>query len=123
MTKGRVGLPLRTAVLDKGWVQLMGGDDAVIRGARICYRSEAKSPGADERLIRRLMASEPKHNTVFEHATFRFACKCPLFVARQWLRHRIGTFNGQGRLYCTAAREYYVPEDEPAEEEPAEGSE
>lgn len=112
-----VELPLRKEVLDKGWVQLeefMGGDQAVIRGARICYQSEARTPDADVRLIRRLMASEPKHNTVFEHAVFRFGVKCPLFVARQWLRHRIGTFNEKSLRYCLAEREYYVPEDEMA---------
>ena len=102
-------------MLDKGWVQiedLMGGDDAVVRGARICYQSVARTPEADARLIHRLMASDPKHNTVFEHATFRIACKCPLFVARQWLRHRIGTFNEKSLRYCAADREYYVPSGE-----------
>jgi len=103
---------LRRSVLDKGWVRLeeqMGGDDAVIRGARICYQSEARNPEADVRLIRRLMSSEPKHNTVFEHAVFRFFVKCPLFVARQWMRHRIGTFNEKSLRYCIADRDYYVP--------------
>ena len=80
--------PIKLPVLDKGYVGLeefMGGDAAVIRGARICYQSVAKTPDADERLIRRLMRSEPKHNTVFEHAVFRFHVKCPIFVARQWM--------------------------------------
>lgn len=107
----------RETVLDKGYVQLeeyMGGDQAVIRGARICYQSVAKDAEADKRLIRRLMASEPKHNTVFEHATFRFGVKCPLFVARQWMRHRICTFNEKSLRYCAADREYYVPEGRPA---------
>jgi thymidylate synthase (FAD) len=111
---------LRLPVLDKGWIQLeewMGGDAAVIRGARICYQSEAKTPGADERLIRRLMASEPKHNTVFEHAVFRFGVKCPLFVARQWMRHRICSFNEKSLRYCLAEREYYVPQGELPEKE------
>jgi thymidylate synthase (FAD) len=102
----------RTPVLDHGWVQLedwMGGDEAVIRGARICYQSEAQAPEADERLIRRLMRSEPKHNTVFEHAVFRFGVQCPLFVARQWMRHRICTFNERSLRYCLADRTYYTP--------------
>jgi thymidylate synthase (FAD) len=106
-------LPIRVAVLDKGWLQLeemMGGDDAVIHGARICYQSTAKTVQADVRLIERLMASTPRHHTVFEHAVFRFGCKCPLFVARQWMRHRICTFNEKSLRYCIAAREYYVPE-------------
>ena len=87
----------------------MGGDEAVVRGARICYQSASDSAEADARLIRRLMASEPKHNTVFEHAVFRFGVKCPLFVARQWMRHRIGSFNEKSLRFCTADREYYVP--------------
>ncbi len=102
----------RIAVLDKGWVQLeefMGGDAAVIRGARICYGSQARDPAADVRLIQRLMKSEPKHNTVFEHAVFRWGAKCPIFVARQWMRHRIGSFNERSLRYCVASREYYVP--------------
>jgi thymidylate synthase (FAD) len=105
-------LPGRIAVLDRGWVQLedlMGGDDAVVRGARICYQSTASSPDADTRLIWRLMGATPRHNTVFEHAVFRFGVKCPLFVARQWLRHRICTFNEKSLRYCIADREYYVP--------------
>jgi len=102
-------------VLDKGYVQLeeyMGGDEAVIRGARICYQSAAKDPEADRRLIARLMGSEPKHNTVFEHAVFRFGVKCPIFVARQWMRHRICSFNEKSLRYCMAEREYYIPQDE-----------
>lgn len=95
----------------------MGGDAAVIRGARICYQSEPKGANSDTRLIRRLMSSQPAHNTVFEHAVFRFGVKCPIFVARQWLRHRIGTFNEKSLRYCLAQREYYVPPD--AEVDPA----
>ena len=115
----QLDLPLRMPVLDHGWVQLedvMGGDSAVIRGARICYQSTARTPAADVRLIRRLMASEPKHNTVFEHAVFRFGVKCPLFVARQWMRHRICSFNEKSLRYCIASREYYVPSGHPSGE-------
>jgi thymidylate synthase (FAD) len=110
----------RIQVLDKGWVQLeecLGGDEAVIRGARICYQSHSKTAEGDARLIRRLMKSEPKHNTVFEHAVFRWGVKCPLFVARQWMRHRIGSFNERSLRYCVAAREYYVPTDERLKDE------
>jgi len=106
----------RIQVLDRGWVQLedcMGGDAAVIHAARICYQSRARSDDG-ARLIRRLMSSEFKHNTVFEHAVFRWGIKCPIFVARQWMRHRIGSFNEKSLRYCAAAREYYVPSDGPA---------
>jgi len=103
----------RLPVLDHGWVQLedwMGGDSAVIRGARICYQSQARTPNSDARLIRRLLRSEPKHNTVFEHAVFRFGVQCPIFVARQWMRHRICTFNEKSLRYCLADRLYYIPD-------------
>ncbi|MHB9033662.1 MAG: FAD-dependent thymidylate synthase [Anaerolineae bacterium] len=99
-------------VLDKGWVRLeehMGADNAVIRAARICYQSVSKSEEADVRLVRRLLSSSPKHNTVFEHSVFRFNVKCPIFVARQWMRHRICSYNEKSLRYCTADREYYVP--------------
>jgi len=102
----------RVEVLDKGWVQLedmLGGDAAVLRGARICYQSVARSAEDDVRLIRRLMRSDPKHNTVFEHAVFRWGVRCPIFVARQWMRHRIGSFNEKSLRYCIAERSYYVP--------------
>lgn len=106
----------RRPVLDKGYIELeewMGGDDVVIRAARICYQSTARTPGADERLIRKLLRSEPKHNTVFEHAAFRWHVKCPIFVARQWMRHRVGSFNELSLRYCIAERCYYVPADVP----------
>jgi len=116
MVPDNCGPSRRIGVLDKGWVQLedcMGGDQAVIRGARICYQSEALNAESDVRLIRRLMQSDPKHNTVFEHAVFRWGVKCPIFVARQWMRHRIGSFNEKSLRYCVADRDYYVPADEP----------
>jgi thymidylate synthase (FAD) len=108
-----VELPIKIDVLDKGFMcleDLMGGDGAVVRGARICYQSTAQSAEADERLIRRLMQSTPRHNTVFEHAVFRWGVKCPIFVARQWMRHRIASYNEKSLRYCAADREYYVPE-------------
>ena len=110
----------RIAVLDKGWLQLeerMSGDAAVIRGARVCYQPNARHSEADVRLIRRLIRSGAKHNTVLQHAVFRWGVKCPLFVARQWMRHRICSFNEKSLRYCLASREYYVPQDEPCREE------
>ncbi len=104
----------RLPVLDKGFIQLeewMGGDVAVIRAARICYQSIAKSPEADERLIRREIRRKPSVNTIFEHSVFRWYVKCPIFVARQWFRHRIGSYNEMSLRYCLAQRDYYVPAD------------
>ncbi|MDI7275616.1 MAG: FAD-dependent thymidylate synthase [Anaerolineae bacterium] len=110
----------RLPVLDKGFIELeewMGGDAAVARAARICYQSEARSPGADERLIRRELKREPKVNTIFEHAVLRWHVRCPIFVARQWIRHRIGSFNELSLRFCVAERAYYVPADEAGVEE------
>lgn len=102
-------------VLDKGFIELeemMGGDPAVVNAARICYQTYQAKGGndeADKHLINHLMAATPKHNTVFEHAVFRFRVKAPIFVARQWMRHRIGVFNEKSLRYCTANREFYIP--------------
>jgi len=102
----------RRDVLDHGYIELkevMGGDSACVAGARICYQSEADNGTKDERLIQRLMVSG--HGTPFEHAVMHWRVKCPLFISRQWLRHRMGSFNEKSLRYCVADREYYVPED------------
>lgn len=99
-------------VLNKGSVILleqMGGDQAVIRNARRCWRSESKSENADRQLLRHLIKAG--HKTPFEAMVFTFDVKAPLFVARQWFRHRIGSFNEESLRYCIALREYYVPVD------------
>jgi len=109
----RVGLIAPRAVLDKGLVvcdDVLGSDRTIIDAARFCYQSEG-TPDTDRKLLQRLVVSRPAHNTVFEHVVFRFRVKCPIFVARQWMRHRIGTFNEKSLRYCTASPEYYVPSD------------
>ncbi len=106
----------RLPVLDRGFIELeewMGGDAAVVRAARICFQSTAKSPEADERLIRSELRREPRVNTIFEHSVFRWYVQCPIFVARQWMRHRICSYNERSQRYCTAERAYYVPADVP----------
>ncbi len=104
-------MPNKINVLDSGYVALvdsMGGDKAVIEGARRCYMSEPQGESADSKLIRHLIAKD--HGTPFEHAYFRFDVKCPIFVARQWIRHRIGTYNEMSLRYCLAKRDFYTPE-------------
>lgn len=86
----------------------MGGDKAVIEAARRCYMSEPQGGPADSKLIRHLILKD--HGTPFEHAYFRFDVKCPIFVARQWIRHRIGTYNEMSLRYCLAKRDFYTPE-------------
>lgn len=98
-------------VLNHGFVRLvesMGGDAAVVRNARRCWRSEAKTENADRQLLRHLLKAG--HKTPFEAMVFTFDVKTPLFVARQWFRHRIGSYNEESLRYCIAQREYFVPD-------------
>jgi thymidylate synthase (FAD) len=65
---------------------------------------------SDEGLIRFLMRD--RHGTPFEHNSFRFHIRTPLFVAREWFRHRIGSFNEFSMRYARATEEFYIPEPE-----------
>lgn len=98
-------------VLNAGYVELvewMGGDKAVVRNARRCWQSEDRStPEKDRKLIRMLL--DKQHLTPFEAMVFTFDVKAPLFVARQWFRHRMGSFNEVSLRYCEANPEFYVP--------------
>ena len=102
---------IKQDVLNAGYVRLveyMGGDESVIRNARRCWRSEDKSnERSDRNLIRHLLREG--HMTPFETMVFTFDVKCPIFVARQWMRHRIGSFNEESLRYCVAEREYFIP--------------
>ena len=102
---------IKQDVLNAGYVRLveyMGGDKSVIRNARRCWRSEDKSTEkSDRNLIRHLLRKG--HMTPFEAMVFTFDVKCPIFVARQWMRHRIGSFNEESLRYCVANEEYFVP--------------
>ena len=103
---------IKQDVLNAGYVRLveyMGGDESVIRNARRCWRSENKSnEESDRNLIRHLLRKG--HMTPFEAMVFTFDVKCPIFVARQWMRHRIGSFNEESLRYCVAEGEVYVPD-------------
>jgi len=102
---------IKQDVLNAGYVKLveyMGGDESVIRNARRCWRSEGKSSEeSDRNLIRHLLREG--HMTPFETIVFTFDVKCPIFVARQWMRHRIGSFNEESLRYCVAERDYFIP--------------
>ena len=81
----------KVPVLDKGYVHLLdyiGGDERILDAARVSTGAKP-DPDRDRRLIFFLM--ENKHGTPFEHVVFQFVIKCPIFVARQWLRHRIAS--------------------------------
>jgi len=98
-------------VLDHGFVRLddaMADDLSVVNGARVSFaRRVDEMDGADEGLIRFLMRE--RHGTPFEHNAFRFHIRTPIFVAREWFRHRIGSFNEFSMRYARATDEFYVP--------------
>lgn len=99
-------------VLDKGFVDLveyMGGDRGVIQAARVCYRSNGLSDQEkDKKLVNYLMSND--HLSPFEHSVFKFHVKAPLFVARQWFRHRSSSYNETSQRYAVVQNEFYFPE-------------
>jgi thymidylate synthase (FAD) len=98
-------------VLDHGFVRLdaaMADDLSVANAARVSFaRRKTELDEADEGLIRFLMRD--RHGTPFEHNAFRFHIRTPIFVAREWFRHRIGSFNEFSMRYARATDEFYVP--------------
>ena len=98
-------------VLDKGFLRLvdfMGGDLAVVQAARVSMGQESKGPERDQLLIDYLLGH--KHETPFEHSVFKFHVKCPLFVARQWFRHRLASYNEISGRYTEMEYEFCLPE-------------
>lgn len=102
-------------VLDHGYVELeqaIGGDHSVVAAARrsrhVRWKDAAKGPEADARFISRLMRK--RHGTPFEHNLFTFAVSAPLFVFREWHRHRIASYNELSGRYAKLERIYYIPE-------------
>jgi len=98
-------------VLDHGFVRLdgvMASDLSVANGARVSFaRRKDELDESDEGLIRFLMRD--RHGTPFEHNSFRFHIRCPIFVAREWMRHRVGSFNEFSMRYAKATDDFYVP--------------
>ena len=98
-------------VLDHGFVRLddaMADDLSVVNGARVSFaRHKEEMDDSDEGLIGFLMRA--RHGTPFEHNSFRFHIRTPIFVAREWFRHRIGSFNEFSMRYAKATDEFYVP--------------
>jgi len=98
-------------VLDHGFVRLdgvMADDLSVVNSARVSFGRRVTELGdADAGLIRFLMRE--RHGTPFEHNSFRFHIRCPIFVAREWFRHRVGSFNEFSMRYARATDEFYLP--------------
>lgn len=87
----------------------MGGDLAIVNNARVSFDKESPEVGeAEEGLIGFLMRN--KHGSPFEAPVFRFDVKAPLFVFREWQRHRVGSFNEVSARYSVIEDEFYVPE-------------
>jgi len=97
--------------LDKGFVRLvdsMGGDNAIVQAARVSYGEGTRKVSQDRGLIRYLMRH--RHTTPFEMVEFKFHCKMPIFVARQWVRHRTANINEYSLRYSKARDEFYYPD-------------
>lgn len=97
-------------VLDKGFVRLvdsMGGDQGVVDAARVSYGGKSKGEDADRKLIAYLLKHQ--HMTPFEHAVFKVHVKTPIFVMRQWIRHRMASYNEISARYTEVKDEFYIP--------------
>lgn len=101
-------------VLNHGYIRLvdsMGNDLSVVRSARVSYDAEwrtGQDDGKDSKLIHYLMKN--KHTSPFESVTFTFEVKAPIFVFRQWHRHRTISVNEISARYSELPEEYYIPE-------------
>jgi thymidylate synthase (FAD) len=97
-------------ILDKGFLKLIdfiGGDLKVVLAARVSFDMTPKGDERDKKLIEYLLKNG--HLTPFEHSVFQFHVKCPIFIARQWMRHRWGSFNEVSSRYTEVKDEFYIP--------------
>lgn len=105
-----MGDPIK--VLNHGFVRLdacMADDLSVVNSARVSYgQRKTGVDESDEGLINYLMKN--RHGTPFEHNAFRFHIKLPIFIAREWQRHRIGSFNEMSGRYMQLPGEWYIPD-------------
>ena len=99
------------ALLDHGFVRVidyMGDDAAIVQAARVSYGRGTKQVSEDAGLIRYLMRH--RHTTPFEMCEIKFHVKLPIFVARQWIRHRTANVNEYSARYSILDREFYIPQ-------------
>jgi thymidylate synthase (FAD) len=100
-------------VLDHGFVRVvdyMGDDAAVVQAARVSYGRGTKKVSEDRGLINYLMRH--RHTTPFEMCEIKYHVKLPIFVARQWIRHRTANVNEYSARYSILDREFYIPRPE-----------
>ena len=98
-------------VLDHGFVRVidyMGNDSSIVQAARVSYGEGTKESRDDEGLIRYLMRHW--HSTPFEMCEVKFHIKLPVFVARQWIRHRTANVNEYSARYSILDKEFYLPD-------------
>lgn len=115
-TEGNLIPPKTLKVLDYGYVTLvdhMGNDLSIVRAARCSFNAQwrtGEDTGSDKRLLKYLWTH--KHTTPFEAVTFTFEVKAPIFIFRQWHRHRIASYNELSARYKELPSEFYIPEPE-----------
>jgi thymidylate synthase (FAD) len=100
-------------VLDHGFVRVvdyMGNDSSVVQAARVSYGQGTKKINADKGLINYLLSH--RHTTPFEMCEIKFHIKLPIFVARQWIRHRTASINEYSARYSIMEDEFYIPKTE-----------
>jgi thymidylate synthase (FAD) len=101
----------RIPVLDHGYIMLvdiMGDDEAVVQAARVSYAEETQKIRNTEGLIRYLLSH--KHTSPFEQARIKLEVKLPIFVERQWVRHRMASLNEVSARYSVLPEEFYSPD-------------
>lgn len=97
-------------VLDKGFIRIidyMGDDTSIVQAARVSYGKGTKQTNQDRGLIQYLMRH--RHTTPFEMCEIKLHVKLPIFVARQWIRHRTASVNEYSARYSILSKEFYVP--------------
>jgi len=100
-------------ILDHGFIRVisyMGNEDAIVQSARVSYGRGTKSSNEDRNLIRYMMRH--RHASPFEMAEIKFHIKLPIFVARQFVRHRTANINEMSARYSILDNEFYIPEPE-----------
>ncbi|NQV15554.1 FAD-dependent thymidylate synthase [bacterium] len=89
-------------------INTMGSDVEIVNGARVSFGKRREELDEKDQVLIQYLADE-RHTSPFEHVTFTFHVKCPLFVTRQWHRHRTWSYNEISRRYTSMNLEFYVP--------------
>jgi thymidylate synthase (FAD) len=100
-------------ILDHGFIRVvdyMGDDSAIVQAARVSYGKGTKHTNQDKGLINYLLRH--KHTTPFEMCEIKLHVKLPIFIARQWIRHRTASVNEYSARYSILSKEFYIPKEE-----------